>query len=332
MPETRSTAAIAARRASTPHEPSVSTTTSRAASNGPTPSTPSHRQNGHATRRPPREDDSDDSPIDDRTAAASSTYVSPRYSHSGPCSLTSIATQAAGLGVLLGVASLYTIQCIVSSCASSTSWRLPAFLSICALFHFLEFYATARWNSGMADRNSFLIVGNGIAQPCAYAVAMGEFVLREILFKGRSWVDSTRSLEWAGGLFGLPRGGTRLLMLVSGLVLIVIGQVARSMAMREAGASFNHLVQFYKREDHVLVTIGIYRYIRHPSYFGFFYWALGTQLLLENPFSFIAYALVLWKFFSHRVRHEEKYLISFFGDEYKKYRTVTPTWIPFVGQ
>jgi protein-S-isoprenylcysteine O-methyltransferase len=63
-------------------------------------------------------------------------------------------------------------------------------------------------------------------------------------------------------------------------------------------------VQFYKREDHVLITSGIYRYIRHPSYFGFFYWALGTQLLLENPFSFVAYALVLWKFFSHRVRRK----------------------------
>jgi protein-S-isoprenylcysteine O-methyltransferase len=60
-------------------------------------------------------------------------------------------------------------------------------------------------------------------------------------------------------------------------------------------------VQYHKRNDHVLVTSGIYSCIRHPSYFGFYYWALGTQLVLGNHFSFFAYALALWRFFSHRV-------------------------------
>lgn len=63
-------------------------------------------------------------------------------------------------------------------------------------------------------------------------------------------------------------------------------------------------MQFRKRDNHVLVTSGIYRIMRHPSYFGFFYWALGTQMILGNPFSFMAYALVLWKFFSQRVRRK----------------------------
>ena len=63
-------------------------------------------------------------------------------------------------------------------------------------------------------------------------------------------------------------------------------------------------MQYYKRDDHVLITSGIYRWVRHPSYFGFFYWALGTQLVLGNHFSFFAYVLALWKFFSHRVRRE----------------------------
>lgn len=43
-------------------------------------------------------------------------------------------------------------------------------------------------------------------------------------------------------------------------------------------------------------------YSRHPSYAGFFYWALGTQLLLGNPLSALVFAVVLWRFFSRRIR------------------------------
>lgn len=63
-------------------------------------------------------------------------------------------------------------------------------------------------------------------------------------------------------------------------------------------------MQYHKKDDHVLVTSGIYQRVRHPSYFGFFYWALGTQLVLGNSFSFFAYAAALWRFFSHRVLRE----------------------------
>lgn len=34
-----------------------------------------------------------------------------------------------------------------------------------------------------------------------------------------------------------------------------------------------------QREDsHQLVTRGVYRFLRHPSYFGWFWWSLGTQV------------------------------------------------------
>ena len=46
----------------------------------------------------------------------------------------------------------------------------------------------------------------------------------------------------------------------------------------------------------------LYSWFRHPSYAGFFYWALGTQLVLQNPISFAMYAVVLWRFFYYRTR------------------------------
>lgn len=110
----------------------------------------------------------------------------------------------------------------------------------------MEFYATARWNAGMADRNSFLIIGNGVAQPAAYVVAVVEVLVREVLggWFGWRWGGKERLGAWVDGRLpaGLSSGG---LCLAMGLLLVVVGQLARSMAMREAGRSFNHLGEYY---------------------------------------------------------------------------------------
>ena len=88
------------------------------------------------------------------------------------------------------------------------------------------------------------------------------------------------------------------------------------------------------------------RWSRHPSYAGFFYWALGTQLVLQNPLSFIVHSIVLWKFFYYRSRctsflffhdlmisiiaAEERALVKFFGQDYVEYRRRVGTKIPFI--
>ena len=112
-----------------------------------------------------------------------------------------------------------------------------------------------------------------------------------------------------------------MLTFSSGIAVVVVGQTLRSVAMITAAANFNHAVQFKKQDEHKLVTNGIYAYVyapklllpytaiyhnyrifRHPSYAGFFYWALGSQLVLQNPVSFVAFVVVLWRFFYHRTR------------------------------
>lgn len=63
-----------------------------------------------------------------------------------------------------------------------------------------------------------------------------------------------------------------------GLVLCLTGEFMRKIAMLTAGRSFNHYIQMTKDEDHHLVTHGIYAWSRHPSYVGWFYWSVGTQV------------------------------------------------------
>ena len=84
------------------------------------------------------------------------------------------------------------------------------------------------------------------------------------------------------------------------------------------------------KEEQKLVTDGIYRYIRHPSYLGFYIFAIGTQVFLSNIFTPIAFAGVLWYFFNDRIQYEEFYLIQFFGEKYIQYRNKTPTYLPFI--
>jgi protein-S-isoprenylcysteine O-methyltransferase len=112
--------------------------------------------------------------------------------------------------------------------------------------------------------------------------------------------------------------------------MVVFGHYFRSGAMIEASTSFNHYVQYKKADDHTLITSGVYQYSRHPSYFGFFYWCIGNQLLCFNPISATAFSVVLYKFFSERIQVEERYLVNFFGKEYEDYRSKVPTRLPFI--
>lgn len=73
----------------------------------------------------------------------------------------------------------------------------------------------------------------------------------------------------------LPRFVSYALMLI-GFLMILIGHFFRIGAEFTAGYNFNHKIQFYKEEKHVLVTHGLYSISRHPSYFGWFMWAVGT--------------------------------------------------------
>ena len=81
------------------------------------------------------------------------------------------------------------------------------------------------------------------------------------------------------------------------------------------------LTQWWKR----------YAVLRHPSYFGFYYWAVGTQLVLCNPISTVLYGLAAWTFFRFRISYEERTLKHLFPDGlYESYAARTYIGIPFI--
>lgn len=115
-----------------------------------------------------------------------------------------------------------------------------------------------------------------------------------------------------------------------GLAMVIIGEIIRKLAIITAGRSFTHLIRRHHDDHHVLITNGVYKFIRHPSYCGFFIWSVGTQVMLCNPISTVAFALVVWRFFQQRIPYEEFFLKQFFGSQYEEYALKTPSGVPFV--
>ncbi|KAJ5357146.1 hypothetical protein N7541_004304 [Penicillium brevicompactum] len=239
---------------------------------------------------------------------------------SGKMSLAGISLRAMLLGTSLGLTS--SMALLLSTVYPTPLWRAPFFVASLSLFHFLEFWVTAQYNTRYATVSAFLLSSNGWAYNVAHGSAIVECIVSHYVFPGQT--SFSRLLTVTEPVFGREVS----LLLVAGFILLAVGQVVRTIAMATAASNFNHHVQSQHQEGHVLVKSGLYGYLRHPSYFGFFWWGLGTQLVLGNAVCFVGYALVLWRFFSSRIKREEAYLISFFGDEYVQYRKSTPVGIP----
>lgn len=90
-----------------------------------------------------------------------------------------------------------------------------------------------------------------------------------------SFIEFNALQKWCDFYKVMPSLITMPLMAL-GLSMIVVGHVFRIGAEFTAGSNFNHKIQFYKDEKHELVTHGLYSVSRHPSYFGWFLWAVGT--------------------------------------------------------
>ena len=238
-------------------------------------------------------------PMPPPTVASS---IDPAYLPGGKKALCSVSFTAFSLGLACGLASVATMELAFFGCYV---WRAPFFIVVLAVFHYLEYDATARYNPVDAKISSFLLSANGSAYDIAHTAALTELLLR-------SWLISSYKPNWLTMPFSVPAMLPSVPPAVSlgvGFALIVVGQSFRTSAMAEAGKSFNHIVQSKKRDDHTLVTGGIYSISRHPSYFGFFWWALGTQIVLGNYVCFPAYAVVLWHFFASRIASESHFKI-----------------------
>ncbi len=112
-----------------------------------------------------------------------------------------------------------------------------------------------------------------------------------------------------------------------GVILFAAGGATRIWPVFVLGNRFSGLVAIQPR--HSLVTGGVYRFIRHPSYLGLLVSSLGWGLAFRSGVGVLLAALLIPPLIA-RIRAEERLLQSEFGAGYDAYRGRTSRLIPGV--
>jgi protein-S-isoprenylcysteine O-methyltransferase Ste14 len=110
-----------------------------------------------------------------------------------------------------------------------------------------------------------------------------------------------------------------------GVVLFAVGGALRLWPVFVLGRRFSGLVAI--QPGHELVTSGVYRVIRHPSYLGLLVNSLGWALAFRSGVGVLLTALLVPPLIA-RMRAEEALLRTHFGGEYETYRARTSRLIP----
>ncbi len=82
------------------------------------------------------------------------------------------------------------------------------------------------------------------------------------------------------------------------------------------------------RSEHVLITEGIFKFIRHPMYAAHLLWALAQPLLLHNWIAGLSFLVVSIPLYILRIPYEEKMMLDKFGVEYSEYMKRTGRFFP----
>ncbi len=84
------------------------------------------------------------------------------------------------------------------------------------------------------------------------------------------------------------------------------------------------------REQHRLVTQGLYHWVRHPMYLALLLYSVGQALVLPNYVAGPSYGAALVLLVALRVGPEEQMMVEEFGKEYEEYMARTQRLIPGV--
>jgi len=145
----------------------------------------------------------------------------------------------------------------------------------------------------------------------SYLVGLG--LIPIIFYIFTSWID----------IFHLPLPpGVRWL----GAVFIFAGDLLFIWSHKALGRNWSPILEI--RKEHVLVTDGPYRFIRHPMYAAIFLIGIGVSLLSANWIVALSYMLPTTCLYLVRVSDEEEMMIGQFGDDYRKYMARTGRLVP----
>lgn len=193
-----------------------------------------------------------------------------------------------------------------------TFWPIPAALPFWTVFLWAR-YSERRALSGRAsasnpavdfDRGSWLLISQGwrLVRLAAVVAALCT----------PPWLD----------------GAARYALYGFGLALMTAGALLRQHCFRMLGEHFTYRVQVPERGR--IIKLGIYKWVRHPSYTGGMIFNLGIALALTNWTSTALVIIGMVVMYFYRVRVEEHALLEVHKQAYSDYMRHTKRFVPFV--
>ncbi|NOR82730.1 MAG: DUF1295 domain-containing protein, partial [Ardenticatenales bacterium] len=114
---------------------------------------------------------------------------------------------------------------------------------------------------------------------------------------------------------------------IVGLALVFIGgtlSLVAAVTLRRVYSS-----TLITREDHQLITHGVYRLTRHPIYLGTIMVMMGLPVVVSSLYGLLTMSALI-PLFLNRIKIEERLLTEEFGDAYRRYQEATSKLIPFI--
>jgi len=114
---------------------------------------------------------------------------------------------------------------------------------------------------------------------------------------------------------------------IVGLTLFIVGLTTALVAQITLRRFYSSTLVI--REDHQLITHGIYRFTRHPIYLGVIIAIIGVPVYASSLYGLLLMSALI-PILLNRIRIEERMLTEEFGDAYRTYKEATSKLIPFI--
>jgi protein-S-isoprenylcysteine O-methyltransferase Ste14 len=148
---------------------------------------------------------------------------------------------------------------------------------------------------------------------------IGYLLIGDFKFLGRFGIP-TKRLAISLIAHTILANAVAVLLLVGGLIIAIT-------ARHTLAGNWSNSVAL--KENHELITTGVYGYVRHPIYTGMLMMFLGTALSYGTLGAAIGFLVILIGILL-KLKEEETLMTEHFAQEYKAYKEHTRTLIPFI--
>lgn len=152
---------------------------------------------------------------------------------------------------------------------------------------------------------------------------------RETLLLVLAWVGFLVPVIWVlSPAFSFAEYPLHSVPLVAGVTCLAIGLWLFFRSHADLGTNWSVTLEL--RQEHRLISQGVYRAIRHPMYSALILYSVGQALVIPNWVAGSSNVIALAVLLALRLGAEEKMMAEQFGDEYAAYSARTKRFVPGV--